>query len=386
MDVIIIILIFCCCCSCCIISSAGGYYYTTTQNDIKPINNTSVPTSNNNTSVPTSNNNTSVPTSNNMSAPVSDNSAFIETTTLKPTTTISPILYPFTSHTFTNANATGQKGPTLSQIKSTYSSASWTTNSKYLNMINNDGIQLWTVPKTGNYKIRAVGASGGNAQNFGKGRDIHITTTLNQGEIIKILVGQEGAKKPNRDGGGGGGTFVVRDVQTAIIVAGGGGGRGSAGEDVNTLSNASDKTSGNNGSGDGNYIGGTGGKDGSGGGEMTSNVNFSNSAGGGGLTGNGKKSPHPNWLTSTGGLSFVNGGLGGGTGDSAAGGFGGGGGGSNGGSGGGGGGYSGGGAGGLLNNGNNWSAGGGGGSYAITTINDDGAVNIGHGKVIITMM
>jgi hypothetical protein len=45
------------------------------------------------------------------------------------------MLYPFTTHTFTNANAVGKSGPTLEAVRNAYSSASWTTS--YLNMINN---------------------------------------------------------------------------------------------------------------------------------------------------------------------------------------------------------------------------------------------------------
>ena len=57
------------------------------------------------------------------------------------------------------------------------------------------------------------------------------TFNLWQGEIIQILVGQEGGIR-HKDwssgvggaGGGGGGTFVVRGSNTSLIVAGGGGG------------------------------------------------------------------------------------------------------------------------------------------------------------------
>ena len=60
----------------------------------------------------------------------------------------------------------------------------------------NGGIQEWTVPTTGAYTIEAWGASGGDGPGPGKyggvGRYVKITTTLTQGTVIYILVGQGG--------------------------------------------------------------------------------------------------------------------------------------------------------------------------------------------------
>ena len=93
------------------------------------------------------------------------------------------------------------------------------------------GIQLWTVPYTGDYKIEAVGAAGGyyayltSAQYRGRGTIMTGTFKLNKGDVIKILVGQEGGNGQGHDGsGGGGGTFVVKKEGTLLIIAGGGGG------------------------------------------------------------------------------------------------------------------------------------------------------------------
>jgi hypothetical protein len=44
------------------------------------------------------------------------------------------VSYIFTLHTFTNAGATGRTGPTLSAVRSEYSSASWAQNNNYLSM------------------------------------------------------------------------------------------------------------------------------------------------------------------------------------------------------------------------------------------------------------
>lgn len=141
-------------------------------------------------------------------------------------------LYTFTSHTFTNAGASGRTGPTLAQCRSAYSSTSWA--SSYLNMTNNDGIQLWTVPVTGNYTITTAGAKGGDAVSGyvgGRGRIITSTIALTRGQIIKILVGQAGARYGGYGdygnqymGGGGGGTFVVDNNNNPLLISGGGGG------------------------------------------------------------------------------------------------------------------------------------------------------------------
>ena len=92
------------------------------------------------------------------------------------------------------------------------------------------GIQQWTVPFTGEYQIEAVGAAGGygknsNSQYRGRGARMIGTFNLSKGEIIQILVGQEGGINIiNKRSGGGGGTFVVRGSNTPLIIAGGGGG------------------------------------------------------------------------------------------------------------------------------------------------------------------
>ena len=87
------------------------------------------------------------------------------------------------------------------------------------------------MPYTGQYKIEAVGAAGGydnyqnSAQYRGRGARMVGTFNLSQGEMIQILVGQEGKIRSNSTGsGGGGGTFVVTGSNTPLIVAGGGGG------------------------------------------------------------------------------------------------------------------------------------------------------------------
>ena len=93
------------------------------------------------------------------------------------------------------------------------------------------GIQQWTVPHTGEYRIEAIGASGGYGEdsiikNGGRGARMIGNFILTKDEIIHILVGQEGKKgrRNSKTAGGGGGTFVVRRNNTPLIIAGGGGG------------------------------------------------------------------------------------------------------------------------------------------------------------------
>jgi hypothetical protein len=249
-------------------------------------------------------------------------------------------LYSFTSHTFTTASATGRNGPTLAAVQTAYSSKTWTQNTNYLNMDNDNGIQLWKVPATGAYVIKAAGAggNGGSTSNAGRGYIITSTHNLTQGQIIKILVGQVGTNAYGK--GGGGGTFIATNTNTPLVVCGGGGGinyaESSTREDA--LGTGGTDTAGADGDGGGN--GGCG-MNGSGGASFTYNSIYAK--------------------------SFVNGGIGGSMPDLGCvtisyGGFGGGGGGGNG--GGGGGGYTGG------KGGSNppYISGYGGGSYCSTTV------------------
>ena len=87
------------------------------------------------------------------------------------------------------------------------------------------------MPYTGDYRIEAIGAAGGydstanSSQYRGRGAKITGTFRLNKGEVILILVGQEGTVNiAGPSSGGGGGTFVVGGVNTSLIIAGGGGG------------------------------------------------------------------------------------------------------------------------------------------------------------------
>lgn len=105
-----------------------------------------------------------------------------------------------------------------------------------------DGIQLWTIPHTGTYKIETWGAQGGanyHTQRVRGGYGAYMSGEfeLTKGETLRILVGQRGLdgttddfascptnQKQGAGGSGGGGTFVVKSDNTPLIIAGGGGG------------------------------------------------------------------------------------------------------------------------------------------------------------------
>jgi hypothetical protein len=314
----------------------------------------------------------------------------------------------FTSHTFTNAGATGRTGPTLSAVRTAYSNAMWAqdTTNNWLNMSGDNGIQLWTVPKTGSYTIEAYGAQGGNADTAtgGLGARIKISTSLIKNDIIKILCGQQGGTAsiasaydhPAIAGGGGGGTYIYNVTTTSIILIAGGGGGAAKGNLTSTYNpakyvlnggNASayNETSGTDGkSSTAAYTYGKGGTDGNAG-----TTGSGGGSSGAGWKGSGVKGTYGGGV----GLSFNSGGTGGEnivhSGSfviNTEGGFGGG-------SGagvhqnyesdaGGGGGYSGGGGGGQV-----LGTGGGGGNYMIagSTYISSGT-NTNHGKVIITLL
>jgi hypothetical protein len=284
-------------------------------------------------------------------------------------------LYAFTSATFTPGGATGSSGPTLTQARTGLTGTgveSWKDNTSYFNTSN--GIQLWTVPQTGDYEITLTGAHGGSANTSygfgapGQPASFKTILTLTQGHIIQILVGQMGGNgnagnNCGQDGAGGGGTFVYNQTTATILaVAGGGGGAGSNGLGrEETLKTASNSINGNKGSG---TTGGAGGTNG-GGGSIQSGSCVNGGASGAGFSGNGATNGQ-----STAALSFLNGGTGG-SGGFAIGGFGGGGASGTQYTGGGGGGYSGGGGGGVQDcDCNDLGNGGAGGSYSIATITD----------------
>ena len=286
-------------------------------------------------------------------------------------------------YSFTNCAASGQNGPSQTQVNAAYGS---TNSLNGLVTINSQGIQEFTISQTGYYRIEANGAEGGEGGSNlpGKGARMRGDFFLTSGTVLKIAVGQ---KPVGTSSGGGGGSFVVKspynsNASILVIAGGGGGGPGNCcGGQISGL-DGSISSSGANSVG-GGCTGGLGGSNGLGG---TGNGPYS-AGGGGGFFSDGGNSTTTN--AGAGGSSFING-LVGGSGYNAqggSGGFGGGGGaghvgGWTGGSGGGGGGYSGG--GGACGS-SNWGSGGGGGSYNNGTNQSNTAgFNSGNGSVTIT--
>jgi hypothetical protein len=163
-------------------------------------------------------------------------------------TSIQTSLYTFTTATFNTGGLSGGVGPTLAQAKSSLTGpevSAWRDNTSFFNMIVN-GIQLWTVPATASYTIIAAAAAGFPGSATNRGANIQGTFSLTQGEIIQILVGQQG------DGtAGGGGSYVIKNGGTTnadiYVIAGGGGGKSGGAGGTATTSNSSATVSNGNG-------------------------------------------------------------------------------------------------------------------------------------------
>ena len=280
------------------------------------------------------------------------------------------VSYPFSSHTFTNAGATLQNGPTQLQVDKAYAG----TDVQGRIAVPKQGYQQFTVPTTGTYRSEAWGGEGGYPGHGGRGAYMAGDFPLSKGDVVQIVVGQLGSEGLFTSGGGGGGSFVVRANNQPLLVAGGGGSSAACG-----TVNGADAVVGTSGTaGAAGSSGGTGGAGGTNGGGGKTGSLASSGCGGGGLNTDGEGNSGY-----TGGKSFLNGAVGGVGSHNGIGGFGGGGGSGNHG-GGGGGGYSGGG-GGTPNC--PAGIGGGGGSYnGGANPTSQGGANVGQGKVKITKL
>ena len=113
-----------------------------------------------------------------------------------------PMLYTFSSHTFTNCGVTGRYGPTLTQCRTEYGGwPQWTGYTSYFN-VSPTGYQIWTVPATASYQIDAYGARGGDIgwmdfstynHRYGAGARVRGTFALTEGDKYMISVGQMGS-------------------------------------------------------------------------------------------------------------------------------------------------------------------------------------------------
>jgi hypothetical protein len=184
---------------------------------------------------------------------------------------------------FTTCEKTGRFGPDQLDCNSAYAGTSL---KEAVTVVG--GIQRWTVPASGTYRIEAQGA-GGSGNNAGA--RMRGDFELKQNDVLQILVGQRGTHA----GAGNGGSFVALLNNTPLIVAGGAGGVASS-FSTNSLEHGVVGTCGASSS----YSGGCNGSGGGGDDNWSSVI-----GGGGGFSGNGTTS------NSTGGFAFLNGGLGG---------------------------------------------------------------------------
>jgi len=276
------------------------------------------------------------------------------------------------SFTFTTMGTRGATGPPSTATYATPPQGGFTIT---------DGIQYWTVPATASYTFIAAGAGSQNWTSHTGGRGIIVSTrvSLSRGDMIKILVGQQGNNTTSYTSGNyagygaGGGTFIYNNSTSSIILIAGGGGNpfnivsGQGGDAVATT------TAGN----------GTSGGPGGSGGNGCANASYDHN-GGAGFNLDSAGNAHGD-SSATVAQSFMNGGTGA-TYGQPFGGFGGGG------SIGGGGGYSGGGC--ILSGQSGW--GGGGGSYDAKGASNNaliytslvngvsGGYNTGSGFVVVT--
>jgi hypothetical protein len=152
-----------------------------------------------------------------------------------------PQLFAFTSLTFTTTGLRTTIGPTLAQCQTAYNTSTypWLTDTALFNVTG--GIQIWTIPSSGNYRITARGAGGApgavgsnsSSYNAGSGATMQGTFILAMGDKLSIAVGQMGISGNSYAGGGGGGSWVVKyggtTVNDILVIAGGGSGVGYGG-------------------------------------------------------------------------------------------------------------------------------------------------------------
>ena len=147
---------------------------------------------------------------------------------------VSVKIYAQVTYSFTSAGSTGRFGPSQVQLNTAYA------NSNLNGLVTSvNGIQQFTVPVAGNYRIEARGAQGGSITGGsigGQGSTMIGEFFLNANSVVRIVVGQQGIGAANGACGGGGGSYVV-DFGNApytnnagiLVVAGGGSGAGNAG-------------------------------------------------------------------------------------------------------------------------------------------------------------
>ena len=223
-------------------------------------------------------------------------------------------LYNFDYHMFTAAGASGRTGPSLTQCRNAYAGVDWVDDTSLFKV--EGGIQYWTVPITGMYRIEVCGAQGGagmtgsGLRTGGLGAKMAGDFQLEEGDTLLLLVGQRGGdgdyeRSDHNSAAGGGGTFVAIGSSpgnsSPLIIAGGGGGMDNSSRSARNGQHGLNSTKGGDSSPSGFGRGGSGGAAGS----------LNDTKGGepgAGFYGN---SSHSNYTKSPGPRAFRYGGLGG---------------------------------------------------------------------------
>jgi hypothetical protein len=199
-------------------------------------------------------------------------------------------LYQFTDHDFTTAGVTGRTGPTIEQLRSSYSATTW--KNTYLNQGTFQGYQDWTVPEDGVYEFNVKGAPGRQGRTLGGGGAIvRGRVRLTKGEIITFVPGQRGElpTAATTYPGSSGASWVIRKSgNIPLFVAGGGSSSSNVTVGINAV------TTNNGGTSSTGQLGGTSGNGapqrviaGGGGGFLSAGSNGSTSGVGGGGFNNG---------------------------------------------------------------------------------------------------
>ena len=182
-------------------------------------------------------------------------------------------LYDFSVATF-QGTAGPPDGPSLGEARGGLSggeTSQWKNDTNFFNTSN--GVQYWTVPTDGTYRIRAEGARGAYPRGGGYGANMRGDFSLTEGEVVRMVIGvtgnQGGHPWGGTHGGGGGGTYVVRSPYNSngnILVVAGAGGAGcgtpwcnQGGDSANTgTSGNGPGGAGSGGNGGSGYWGGSG--------------------------------------------------------------------------------------------------------------------------------
>ena len=126
-------------------------------------------------------------------------------------------LYEFTTQTFLGVSNDWSLAPTLNQCATAYTGKPFIGDLTLFNCI--EGVQVWTVPSNGTYRIVLRGGS-----NFNRGGGVDITTVLGKEDKLRLVVGRSIPGYNSRIYNGYGASVVYSDALGLLAVAAGSGG------------------------------------------------------------------------------------------------------------------------------------------------------------------